>query len=111
MATQTNRVMLQDTVEKLLQEWKNFAYPEDGVLMFDRENNHFALLWVGWYNQRRVHNVILHIDIKDNKCWIEADNTPNGIAPELEEAGIPKEQIVLAFYPLEHRQHTSYAQR
>jgi hypothetical protein len=100
---------LKSIVERLLGEWKDFAYPKGGMLSFDRSNNHYMLLWVGWNGQRRVHNVILHIDIIENKCWIQADNTPNGIAPELEEAGISKEQIVLAFYPLEHRQHTSYA--
>jgi XisI protein len=109
MATKTNTLTLQSTVERLLTEWKDFAYSQDGILSFDRTNNHYMLLWVGWHGQRRVHNVILHIDIIDDKCWIQADNTPNGIALELEEAGIPKEQIVLAFYPLEHRQHTNYA--
>jgi hypothetical protein len=109
MASKIDSLTLQNMVEKLLSEWKDFAYPDDGVLSFDRTNNHFMLLWVGWHGQRRVHNVILHLDIVDNKIWIQADNTPNGVAPELEEAGIAKEQIVLAFYPLEHRQHTSYA--
>jgi hypothetical protein len=109
MAADTPTLSLQNTVEKLLTEWKDFAYPDDGVLSFDRNSNHFMLLWVGWHGQRRVHSVILHLDIVDNKIWIQADNTPRGVASELEEAGVGKDHIVLAFYPLEHRQHTSYA--
>jgi hypothetical protein len=41
--------------------------------------------------------------------WIEKDNTEDGVAPELVEAGIPKSQIVLAFRPPEVRKHTDYA--
>ena len=43
------------------------------------------------------------------KVWIERDNTEDGVAPELVQAGIPKSQIVLAFRSPEVRKHTEYA--
>jgi XisI protein len=39
----------------------------------------------------------LHIDIIENKLWIEHDGTEDGLAYELMAAGIPQEYIVLAF--------------
>ncbi|MEB3229320.1 MAG: element excision factor XisI family protein, partial [Synechocystis sp.] len=44
-----------------------------------------------------------------DKVWIQHDGTENGIAHELEAAGIPKKQIVLAFKPITNRQLTEYA--
>ena len=45
----------------------------------------------------------------DGKIWVQRDDTEDGITYELEEAGIPKDKIVLAFHPLDIRQHTGYA--
>ncbi|NER33043.1 MAG: XisI protein [Oscillatoria sp. SIO1A7] len=44
-----------------------------------------------------------------DKIWIQRDGTEDGMATELAAAGIPKEQIVLAFHPPELRQYTEYA--
>jgi len=52
---------------------------------------------------------VIHIDIVDDKVWIQYDGTSPGIASELTEAGIPRAAIVLAFHPPEVRQHTGYA--
>jgi hypothetical protein len=41
--------------------------------------------------------------------WIEKDNTEDGIAPELVQAGVPKSHIVLAFRSPEMRKLTEYA--
>ena len=48
-------------------------------------------------------------DIKGSKVWIQHDGTEDGIAYELEAAGIPKERIVLAYRSLERRKLTEYA--
>ncbi len=45
----------------------------------------------------------------DGKVWIQRDGTQEGIALELEEAGIPKEAIVLGFKRPELRPYTDYA--
>ena len=52
---------------------------------------------------------MLHVNIIDNKPWIQHDGTEEGIALELVAAGIPKEQIVLGFRPLEQRKYTEFA--
>jgi hypothetical protein len=38
---------------------------------------------VGWDGPRRVHGVLLHIDIIGNKVWIQHDGTSPGVAEEL----------------------------
>ncbi|MEG3861229.1 MULTISPECIES: element excision factor XisI family protein [unclassified Microcoleus] len=51
----------------------------------------------------------MHLDIIDDKVWIQHDGTEDGIAYELEAAGISKHPIVLAFKSLERRRLTEYA--
>ncbi len=43
------------------------------------------------------------------RCSFQADNTEDGIAPELANSGMPKSDIVIAFRPPDVRQHTEYA--
>jgi hypothetical protein len=45
----------------------------------------------------------LHLDILNGKVWIQRDGTEDGIADELEAAGIPRSDIVLAFHPEKDR--------
>ncbi|MHC5722687.1 MAG: element excision factor XisI family protein [Nostoc sp.] len=45
--------------------------------------------------ERRIHGCLVHIDLIDGKIWIQRDGTEEGIAADLERAGIPKEHIVL----------------
>ena len=53
--------------------------------------------------------MIIHVDIKDNKIWIQRDGTEIGIANELIAAGVPKEDIVLGFYAAYKREFTDFA--
>jgi hypothetical protein len=64
---------------------------------------------VGWDGWRRVHGTVIHLDIHDGKVWIQYDGTNRPVADELIAAGIPKEDIVLAFHPADLRIHTGFA--
>ncbi|MDZ8140638.1 MAG: XisI protein [Nostoc sp. DedQUE04] len=70
-----------------------------------------AISWMdlGWNGDRRIHGCLVHIDLIDGKIWIQRDGTEEGIAADLERAGIPKEHIVLGFRPPELRPYTGYA--
>ncbi len=78
-------------------------------LVFDREHDRYLLLNIGWRNTRRVHNVVLHLDIINGKIWIQEDHTEDGIAGALEDAGVTKSHIVLGFKSAFLRQFTEYA--
>jgi hypothetical protein len=64
---------------------------------------------IGWINKKKINNTQIHIRIKNEKIYIEQDWTERGITSELLEAGIPKEDIVLAFHAPESRQLTEFA--
>ncbi|AUT04441.1 hypothetical protein CLI64_20390 [Nostoc sp. CENA543] len=61
------------------------------------------------YHKQRVHGCLIHIDIINDKVWIQRDGTKTGIANELVSAGIPKDRIVLAFHPVNVRLYTDFA--
>jgi hypothetical protein len=104
--------MYREAVERVLTVYTKIPYA-NGVLrceaLFDREQDRYALITLGWNAGKRIHFPLVHIDIVGGKIWIEKDNTEDGVASELVQAGIPKSQIVLAFRPPDVRQHTEYA--
>jgi hypothetical protein len=52
---------------------------------------------------------VLHLDIKNDKIWIQHNGTELDIAQELVKLGIPKEWIVLGFQSAYKRQFTEFA--
>lgn len=44
----------------------------------------------------------------DGKVWVQYDGTSPGVAEELAEAGIPREDIILGFHPPYVRQYTEF---
>ncbi len=77
--------------------------------MFDREKDSYLLYVVGWNNRGRIHGINMHIDIINGKIYIQHDSTEEGIATDLELAGVPKSDIVLAWHEPELRKYTEYA--
>jgi hypothetical protein len=75
----------------------------------DPQRDHYEVMNVGWHDDRRVHGTVIHIDIIDGKIWIQYDGTNRPVADELLAAGVPKEDIVLAFHPADLRKHTEFA--
>lgn len=74
----------------------------------DPRRDHYQLLAVGWDGRRRVHDTVLHLDIIDGKVWVQFDGTNRPVAEALADAGVPKEDIVLAEKPPEVRPLTGY---
>jgi len=86
-----------------------YAYGEiQSRTVFEKETDCYLLLTVGWQGEKRIHGCLIHIDIIGDKLWIQRDGTEYGIAKELAEAGIPRENIVLGFHPSDVRKHTEY---
>ena len=76
--------------------------------IFDTEHDHYQLVHTGWYETERLYGCILHLDIREGRIWIQYDGTESGIADELAELGVPKEDIVLAYHPLYKRPYTGF---
>lgn len=75
----------------------------------DLMNDHYLLLAAGWDKTGRVHEVFFHARLKDSKIWIEWDGTDPSLTEELIEAGVPEEDIILAFYRPEYRALLEYS--
>ncbi|MCE7990119.1 MAG: XisI protein [Caldilinea sp. CFX5] len=78
--------------------------------IFDTERDHYQLFQVGWEQFDWIHGCILHLDIKQNKIWIQHNGTEFGVADELVALGVPKEDIVLGFQAPYKRKYTGYAE-
>jgi hypothetical protein len=76
--------------------------------VFDEQQDHYQLLYVGWRGNKRDFGCILHLDIKDGKIWIQHDGTEVGIANQLVSMGVPKQDIILAFHEPYIRQFTEF---
>ena len=99
-------------IQELIREYGKHKSPHEDIeaqVIFDQEHDHYQLVNVGWRNKRRVYGCVLHIDIKDNKIWIQHDGTEIGVANELVALGVPKDDIVLAFHSPYKRQFTDFA--
>ena len=99
-------------IEEILKHYGEYlpAYGEVEVeTVFDREQQHYQLITVGWNKDLRIWGCIVHIDIKDQKIWIQHDGTEEGVANLLVEKCVPRQDIVLAFHAPYKRQYTGFA--
>ena len=78
-------------------------------MIFDENHDHYLWISIGWINKQKINNTQIYIRIKNEKIYIEQDWTERGITSQLLEAGIPKEDIVLAFHDTESRKLTEFA--
>jgi hypothetical protein len=78
-------------------------------LMFDVEPDHHQLLRTSWLEERRVYGTLIHIDLEEGQTWIQYDGTEIGVANELVDRGIPREDIVLAYHSPFMRQYDGFA--
>jgi hypothetical protein len=78
-------------------------------LVFDREHDRYQLLRTGWQGDRRVFGALIHIDLEDEKIWIQYDGTEVGVANELLDKSIPHTDIVLAYHSPFMRQYNGFA--
>lgn len=101
-----------DIIKDLLVKWGEPAGESDGIrteIVIDGDRGHYEIMEVGWSDDKRIHNSIIHIDIIDNKVWLQHNATEIRVAEELVAAGIPRQAIVLGFHPPRVRQFTEYA--
>jgi hypothetical protein len=105
---------LKNKVVEVLNEYADYLrganLPEVNYeVLVSEKHNKIQLLAMGWDKSTRIFNIIFHVDIINNKVWIQEDNTLDGLAALLLEKGLSKQEIVLAYYPDHHRQYTEFA--
>lgn len=75
----------------------------------DDVHQHYQLLYLGWQATKRVFAPVIHLRIHNGKIWVEHDGTEEGVTDTLLAAGIPRDEIVLAFYSPQKRPYTEFA--
>jgi len=102
----------QQIIKEVLTEYSQVK-PANGEIevipIFNKEANSYQIIHMGWDNRHRIYGCTVHIDIKDDKVWIQNDNTEVGIANELVYKGIPKKDIVLGYQAPYLRNFTDFA--
>ncbi|MGH9802803.1 MAG: XisI protein [Blastocatellia bacterium] len=106
------RAIIEQSLTSHLINWKDQSAIRAAIrdrTVFDRHSDNYLIVREGWKNSDRIHAVVVHLELLNGKIWIQEDWLEHGIATDLEEAGIPKSDIVLGFHPAYIRPHTEYA--
>jgi hypothetical protein len=102
------RLKIQQLLEKYAQYKPSYGDVEVEPI-FDIQRDHYQIISVGWNQQKRVYGPIMHLDIKNEKIWIQQNTTEVDIAMELIEMGVPKQDIIIGFHTPKMRKLTSFA--
>ncbi|MCI5147901.1 MAG: XisI protein [Candidatus Electrothrix sp. MAN1_4] len=100
-----------DVIKSILSEYARHR-PTGGEIemetIFDDIQGRYQLVAFGWQGKKRVHGCLIHIDLKNEKVWLQHDSTDAEIAQQLVEQGISADQIVLGFQPENYRRHSGF---
>jgi hypothetical protein len=108
--TQRYRALIQQSLQRHADRMNRQPVPGQEVdCVFDEQRDQYLLLKYGWPRGKHAHYTKLHVRLRNGKIWIEEDTTEDGLASELVEAGVPKDDIVLAFHAPEMRPLTDFA--
>lgn len=101
------RKSIHDFLIKYVNVWQ-----EQGIetqLIIDSERDHYLLVRIGWQGNTRINHPVFQFDIKDDKIWIQENNTDIEIDRDLEELGISKKELVIGFHHPSMREYSDYA--
>ena len=91
---------------------RSYVYEYEGgevQMLFDKERDHYQIMHVGWRETfYREYGIIMHMDIKDGKIWVQWNGTEDDVALELVARGVPKSDIVLGMQAPYKRPYTEY---
>jgi hypothetical protein len=99
-------------VQKMIAEYASYGAQNPEIeqeLICDTQRDRYLLLDLGWEDKHRVYNCFIHMEIKNEKIWIQRNMTDVDFAEELVEMGVPRTDIVLGFHSPFKRQFTEYA--
>jgi XisI protein len=101
-----------DLVEKILKQYATIEVEQGTEVesIADRVKGHYLVMFIGWRDEVQVYGSLIHIDIKGDTIGIQRDGTPEGIAQQLVEAGVPKNKIVLGYRSPFVRQFTGFGE-
>ncbi len=78
-------------------------------ILSDNKKLNFQLLATGWRGTHFIFGPVFHFEIKNNKIWLQCNNTEREIVDELMASGIDSQDIVLGFLSPYAREHSGFA--
>jgi hypothetical protein len=103
------RRIIKDVLTAYVSAGQSLNKGADTQLLIDPVNDHYQVMRVGWQGRNRVYYVVFHFDIRDGKIWAQHNASDYDIVSDIEAQGVPKEDIVLAFYSPFMRKFMDYA--
>jgi hypothetical protein len=100
------RQLIQDMLTQYVAELP----PKEGIesqLLIDTQRDHYQWMRVGWKGSQRVYHIVVHLDIKDGKVWIQQNTTDSNLTQALLMRGVAHEDIVLGLQPAYKRELAS----
>lgn len=112
-----DRMELIEACKRVLQEWKEFYKNAAGpngqrghvALAFDDERSRYLFLEWNWDPRSDTHSALIHLEVRDETVWVHWDGTEQGVFYDLERAGVPEAQIVLAWQHKEEKRPKAVA--
>ena len=99
----------QECVKNLLCEYESIQDEDSLVeLIFDDERMRYMAFWIGWYQYKRIHQCMIHIDIVEDYILIQCNDTEESIVAKLAKKGVSEDRISLGFI---HPQHQEYREK
>lgn len=98
-------------ITRVLTDLAEAGAPQGAELLpvFDTVQDNYLLVDAGWDGMRRIHHIVAHMRLRNGKVRVEADNTNTELVRQLLDAGLTKDEIVLAFYSPQKRPLTQFA--
>lgn len=107
------RLKYQSVIKSVLQNYADYrATLTDSYtsqIIFDDERGQYLIMDMGWNGDKYLHTTPIHISLIGDKVWVQYDDTEEGVATDLMQAGVSREDIVLGFRHPKIRQHTGFA--
>ncbi|WP_017661861.1 XisI protein [Baaleninema simplex] len=97
---------MRSAIESLLTELSRGTYLNLDIeteLVFDRDRDRYLLVNLGWQEDLRIYDSVLHLEIRDDRIWIQRNQTDVRIADALKELGIEGDRIVVGVVPPSYR--------
>jgi hypothetical protein len=76
--------------------------------VFDLVNDRYLLIDLGWKGHKRIYNCVLHLEIREDKIWIQRNQTDTLIADKLIAKGVVKDDIILGLQPPTIREYSDF---
>ena len=97
----------------ILEEYTKIKYSNldaQNQLVADRKNHRYQIVTIGRDNEGRyIHDTPIHLDIINDKIWIQWNMTEIDLGQEFVSMGVPKSDIVIGFLSPEIREYSDYA--